>query len=117
MYSLGGSTIKAPYKMTETNVTQCAVQRVLSGNIGRDYFGSNKKVWKLYYKNTSKTHYDTINTIYQTYLSTGSTQAFISTETNYLVSSTKVHIDLADRDFDSSGDSYISGFTLILTEA
>ncbi len=115
-YTLDGSTIKSPNKLVETNDTQCAVQRTLSGAIGRDYFGDNKKKWILYYQNTNKTDYDTINTIYQSYLSTGTVKAFISTETNYPIASTNVHVDLTEREFSNSGDSYISTFTLTLTE-
>lgn len=116
-YTLGGSTIKAPNSIEETNNTQYAQQRTLGGSIGRDYFGSNKRTWKLSYKNIQKTDFDTINTVYQTYLSTGTAQTWVSTETNYTISSTTVHINLDSRAFSVGGADYISDFTLILTEA
>ena len=116
-YQLGGSTIKAPQSLEETNNTQYAQQRTLGGTIGRDYFGSNKRIWKLSYKNIRKTDYDTINTVYQTYLSIGTPQTWVSTETNYAISSTTVHINLDTRAFSVGGSDYISDFVLTLTEA
>lgn len=116
-YILSGSTIRAPYSFDEENSTQVAQQRTLGGTIGRDYFGSNKRVWTLDYQNTKVTDFTTINTIYQTYLTTGTTVTWQVTETNYTVSSTRVHIDLLKRGFSVRGTDYLSEFTLILTEA
>ena len=103
--------------ITESNSTQVAVQRTLSGAINRDYFGSNKRVWELTYSNTKKTDYDTIKTIYDLYLSTGTTRTWQITEPNYTISLTNVHVDLLQRGFSVKGSSYISDFTLVLTEA
>jgi len=116
-YNLGGNAIKAPQSLEVSNNTQYAQQRTLQGAVGRDYFGSNKRVWKLSYQNIKKADYDTINTQYQLYLTNNSTQAFISTEANYLVSTTNVHINLDNRGFSVGGEDYISSFTLILSEA
>lgn len=116
-YLLAGSAIRAPHDFEESNSTQVAQQRTLGGSINRDYFGSNKKVWVLNYENTKKADYDTINTIYQSYLSTGTAQTWSVTETNYTVSSTTVHVDLLVRGFKVRGTDYISDFTLTLTEA
>jgi hypothetical protein len=116
-YTLAGTTIKKPQSMTEENSTQVAQIRTLSGNINRDFFGSNKRVWTLDYSTIVKADYDIINTIYLAYLSTGSPVAFISTETNYPVSSVNVHVDLLSRGFSYKGGNYLSDFTLILTEA
>lgn len=116
-YTLSGTTLRAPKSIEESNSTQVAQVRTLSGAIGRDYFGSKKRVWVMEYETTKKADYDTINTIYNTYLSTGTTVAFVSTETNYAISSVSVHIDLQVRKFTMSGSDYISDFTLILTEA
>lgn len=115
-YLLNGSPIRAPASIEEANSTQMAQQRSLDGSISRDYFGSNKKVWVLNYENVKKTDYDTINTIYQSYLSTGSTKSWQVTESNYTVASTNVHVDLKERAFSVKGTSYISDFSLILTE-
>ncbi len=115
-YALNGSAIKSPQSIEETNNTQYAQQRTLGGTVGRDYFGSNKRVWKLEYKNISKDAYDTINTAYQSYLSTGTGVAWVSTETNYSFSTT-VHVNLDSRGFTVGGEDYISSFNLILTEA
>lgn len=116
-YVLAGVSIRRPVSMEETNSTQVAQNRVLSGAVTRDYFGSNKKIWVLDYENTQKSDYDTINGIYQSYLSTGTTQTWQVTETNYTISSTRVHVDLLQRGFRVSGSDYISDFSLILTEA
>lgn len=117
MYTLNGTQIKAPQALEETNNTQYAQQRTLKGSVTRDYFGSNKRVWRLSYKNVQKTDYDTINTIYQAYLSSGTAVAFVSTETNYSISSTNVHVDLQQRGFSVGGSDYISDFVLVLSEA
>lgn len=116
-YLLSSSTIKAPQKITEENSTQVSQQRTLSGAVVRDYFGSNKKVWILQYRNTKKTDYDTIDTIYQAHLSSGDTKTWEVTETNYTIAETNVHIDLQARRFRHGGEDYISDFDLILVEA
>lgn len=116
-YVLAGSPIRAPQSMTETNSTQVAENRTLSGAVTRDHFGSNKRVWTLEYRNTKKTDYDTIKTIYTTYLTSTSTQTWEVTETNYSISQTSVHIDLLDRGFSVGGEDYLSNFTLVLKEA
>lgn len=116
-YILSGSNIRAPQSFEETNSTQVAENRTLSGSVTRDFFGSNKRVWVLEYNNTKKADYDTINTIYQSYLSTGATKTWEVTETNYAISQTNVHVDLLVREFGVKGTDYISDFTLILKEA
>lgn len=116
-YTLDSVSIRSPHQISETNSTQVAQQRTLDGSIKRDYFGANKKVWVLTYTNTKKTDYDVINTIYQSYLSTGTAKTWVVTETNYPISSTSVHVDLLQRGFSIRGEDYISDFDLILTEA
>lgn len=114
---LDGTSIKAPQSIEEVNSTQVAQHRTLSGAVTRDYFGSNKRKWVLQYSNILKTHYDTIKTIYDSYLSTGTVKTWQVTETNYTIASTNVHVDLLERSFSVGGSDYISDFTLILTEA
>lgn len=116
-YLLSATTIRSPYEITETNSTQVAQNRTLSGAVTRDYFGSNKRVWILNYRNTKKADYDTIKTIYDSYLSTATAKAWQVTETNYTVAATTVHVDLQERSFSVRGEDYISDFDLILTEA
>lgn len=117
-FILAGTTLpKGPYTIQESNSTLVAQQRTLSGAVNRDYFGSNKRIWTLEYKNTSATIYTTIKTIYTNYLTAGTAVSWSSTETNYTISSTSVHVDLQVRNFSVRGSSYISDFTLILTEA
>jgi len=116
-YTLNGTDIKAPNTLQENNSTQVAQQRTLSGAIGRDYFGSNKRIWTLSYSNCKKSAYDTINTIYQAYLTSGTAVAWVSTETNYAISATTVHVDLLTRGFSVQGEDYLSDFTLTLVEA
>lgn len=116
-YLLDSVSIEAPTDMQESNDTQVAQNRTLGGSVTRDYFGSNKRVWVLSYRNKLKADYDTINTIYQSYLSTGTAKSWQVTETNYTVSVTTVHVDLKERGFNVGGESYISDFDLILVEA
>lgn len=116
-YLLAGSTIRNPQSIDEENSTQIAQNRTLQGNVTRDLFGTNKRIWTLDYENTKKADFDTINTIYQSYLTTGTPQTFQVTETNYTVASTTVHVDLKLRSFRVGGTDYISNFSLILTEA
>jgi hypothetical protein len=116
-YVLASTTIKSPQSLDETNSTMVAQHRTLDGTVTRDYFGTNKRVWSLSYRNTKKADYDTINTIYQAYLLDEVPKSWSVTETNYTISATTVHIDLLVRSFSVRGDSYISDFDLILTEA
>ena len=116
-FLLDSVSIRRPMSLEVENSTQMAQNRTLDGSVTRDYFGSNKRVWVLEYENTTKTDFDAINTIYQSYLSTGTAKSWAVTETNYTVSSTTVHVDLRQRDFSVGGTDYISDFTLILTEA
>jgi hypothetical protein len=116
MYILDSTTIRRPLEINESNNSQFAVNRTLDGSINRDYFGANKRSWTLEYSNVKKADYDTIKAIYDNYISTGNAKTWEITETNYTVSSTNVHVDLFERDFNVRGEDYISDFTLILTE-
>lgn len=116
-YLLDGTEIRNPHEITETNSSQVAQQRALSGAITRDYFGSNKRVWILKYKTTQKSEYDTIKTIYDSYISNAVAKTWESTESNYTISQTTVHVDLLERSFSVRGSDYLSDFDLILTEA
>lgn len=116
-YILDSVTLRSPNSIKETNSTQVAQNRTLDGTISRDYFGSKKRVWVLDYNNTNPTDYSTIKTIYDSYLTNAVAKTFESTETNYTIASTNVHVDLLDRGFGVKGTDYISDFSLILTEA
>lgn len=115
-YVLNGSTIRSPHSVDESNDTLMAQNRALDGSINRDYFGSNKREWRLEYRNVQPSDYNTIKTIYNTYLSTNTAVTWEITETNYTVSQTSVHLSLDERAFRVRGSDYISDFTLILTE-
>ena len=115
-YILDGTTIKSPSGFPEMNSTQFAQHRTLRGRIARDYMGDNKRIWNLSYEKTNVTDYAIIKAIYDSYLSTGVAKTFEVTDANYTIAETTVHLDLLVRQFDTKGDSYISGFTLILTE-
>lgn len=116
-YILAASTIRNPKSLDEQNSTQVAQNRTLGGSVVRDFFGSNKRIWVLNYENTKTTDFTTINSIYQTYLSTGTVVTWQVTETNYTVSPTNVHVDLLVRKFTVRGSDYLCNFTLILSEA
>lgn len=115
-YLLNATEIKAPIAMDVSNSTQMAQNRTLKGNIKRDYFGNNKRVWELKYSNINSTEFATINTIYTNYLSSGTAVSWQITETNYTVSSVNVHVDLLNRGFSVKGTDYLSEFSLVLTE-
>jgi hypothetical protein len=115
-FLLQATSIKGPQSINESNSTQVAQNRTLNGAVTRDYFGSNKRVWTLEYANVNPTAFNTIKAIYDSYLSTGTLQTWQVTESNYTISSTNVHVDLQVRDFNIKGSSYLSDFTLILTE-
>lgn len=116
-YLLDSTTIRNPINIQEQTVDQYAEQKALSGSVNRDYFGSTKRIWIFDYANTKPVDYTTIKTIVDSYKSTGATKTFESTETNYTVSSTLVHLDVVKRQFSVRGTTYISDFTLIMTEA
>ena len=116
-YTLSGTNIRNPLSVTESNGTQVAQQQTLSGAIGRDYFGSNKRVWELTYENTTPAAFTVINNIYQTYLSTATAVSWQISEAAYSVSATTVHIDLVQREFSVLGADYLASFSLILTES
>ncbi len=116
-YILSSTTIRNPHEIIETNSTQVAQNRTLSGSIARDYFGSNKRIWVLNYRTTKKADYDTIKTIYDSYLSTATAKTWQVTETNYTITQTNVHVDLKQQEFSIRGENYLSDFDLILTEA
>lgn len=116
-YVLASTTIRNPMNIEEGNSTQYAQQRTLDGSINRDYFGDNKRVWVLDYVNVQPSEYTTIKNIRDTYETTGTAVTWESTETNYTIASTTVHVDLNRRQFNVGGNQYISDFSLILTEA
>lgn len=116
-FILDGTTIRRPLEIQENNDTQVSVKRTLSGNINRDYFGSNKRTWTLKYENVQPSDYTVIKNIYDSYLSTNVCKSWEITETNYTISSVLVHVDLQSREFNVRGSDYISDFTLRLVEA
>lgn len=115
MYVLAGITIRRPTSMKEQNSTQMAQNRVLSGGNSRDYFGSNKRVWPLEYKNLNVTDYTTIYNIYLAYLANKVPVTWVVGEGNYAITAT-VMIDFPERDFSIPGSTYLSDNTLTLTE-
>lgn len=115
-YLLAGQTIRRPNSMEESNSTQAAVMRTLSGAYHRDLFGTNKRIWICKYEKVKPTDFTTIKSIYDTYLSTNTPQTWQVTETNYTVAQTSVHVLLDSRSFNTRGDQYLSEFTLMLQE-
>lgn len=115
-YLLDAQEIRRPYEVEERNSTQMAQHRTLDGSVRRDYFGDNKRVWILAYRNTKKADYDTIKAIYDDYLNTGTAQSWQVTETNYTIAATTVHVEVLERGFSIRGTDYLSDFDLILTE-
>ena len=54
-FILDGSTLRRPHEISESNNTQVAVQRTLSGAVNRDLFGSNNQGWRFNKEKTQKT--------------------------------------------------------------
>lgn len=115
-YVLDGSEIRAPHNIDELTEDLYAQQVSLDNTRSRDYMGTTKRVWALDYTNTKVADYDTIKTIWDSYKSTATGKSFQSTETNYPIALTTVHIDMTKRRFSVGGIDYISDFTLVLTE-
>lgn len=116
-FLLDSTVIRRPMAVEEKNSSQFAQQRTLSGAIARDYFGDNKRSWRLSYSNVQKAEYDVIKAIYDSYLATETEKSWEVTESNYTVAATTVHMDLQERGFKTPGSSFLSEFDLILTEA
>lgn len=116
-YVLDGSIIRSPHNISENTVDQYAQQKALNGTVSRDYFGSTKRVWAFDYMNTKPGDYTTIKSIVDSYKSTALAKTFESTESGYTIAETEVHLDLTQREFSVGGETYISDFTLVLTEA
>jgi hypothetical protein len=116
---LGGTSIRKANGINEGNSTQVAQNRTLGGNVNRDYFGNNKNIFTLSYQDVNYTDWATINTIYQAFLTDKTARGFQITDTNYngaASTSRNCHVDLLTRDFKKAGNSFLSDFTLILTE-
>jgi hypothetical protein len=116
-YILDSTTIRNPMNIEEETIDQFAQQKTLNGTVGRDFFGSTKHIWVLDYVNAKPADYTTIKNIVDAYKASVTTKTFESTETNYTIASTRCHLDLVRRRFSVGGTSYISDFTLVLTEA
>lgn len=116
-YLLDGTEIRSPHELSEKNDSQYAQNRTLDGQVNRDYFGDNKRIWRLQYRTVNATDYAAIRAIYDSYLASAIAKTWEVTETNYTVSATTVHIDLIERGFNVKGSDYLSDFDLILTEA
>lgn len=116
-FILDGITIRPPHSMIEMDKTQYSQNRVLEGDINRDYFGDGKRVWRLDYSNLNSSDYDILRDIYDDYLATGEVKTWEVTGDSYSVSPTEVHIDLPQRKFSEPGLHFISDFSLTLVEA
>lgn len=116
-YLLDSVAIRPPKNLEEQTLDLFAQQRSLNNAINRDYFGDTKRVWVFDYVNTQPSDYSTIRAIVDSYKSTSTAKSFESTETNYTIAATTVHLDLIKRGFTYAGSDYISDFSLVLTEA
>lgn len=115
-FILGGNSIRRPHEMEDSHSTQYAENRVLDGDINRDFFGDDKRVWQLVYRNATPDEYQQIKAAYANYLATNDPATWEVTGVYYTVDETLVHIDLIDRGFTASGTHYLSNFMLVLTE-
>lgn len=113
-YVLGGISIQPPHRFSEANDTLYAENRVLEGDINRDFFGENKRVWDLEYENLNPEDSAIIKALYYDYLDSGETKTWEVTGDNYFITETSVHIDLPDR---TIHPAYITSFVIRLTEA
>lgn len=116
MYTLNSIQIRRPSGISEGNSTMSVQIKTLDGQVNRDYFGSNKRVWSLSYNNITTTDYNVIKTIYDNFVDTEVPVPWVLNDANYNYSAT-VHIDIEDREFVVRGLTYLTNFNLILTEA
>lgn len=116
-YVLSSTTIRRPVNINESDSTLVTEHKALDASVSRDYFGSNKRMWTLDYQNVNVDDYESINTIYQDYVSNSIPKSWQSTEPNNIIDITTVHVDLIQRDFTIHGYTMLSDFSLILTES
>lgn len=111
-----GVSIKRPNELVESRLPVMALQRTMAGSVATDQLNTGNRVWELTYRDVLKSDFDTINDIYQEYLGRDFTMSFQVIQSNYVVPRVQVHIDLQVRSFSVGGSSYLSNFSLILTE-
>lgn len=116
-YLLNGSEIKRPSEIQERDSKQYAQHKTLDATVSRDSFGSAKRIWVLTYKNCNAADYNIIKTIRDTYRSNDTVISWESTESNYTIAETWVHIDMDNRVIGVPGSDYLSDFSVTLTEA
>lgn len=117
MFILDGTQLKRPTKLSESDTDQYAQVRTLANTIGRDYFGAlGKRVWTLDYVTTTPSDYAVAKAIRDSFRSTATPKTWQVTEANYTVASVLVLIDLVQRKFSVGGTTYLSDYSLILTE-
>jgi hypothetical protein len=114
-YTLAGTDFKRPTSIGWSIVSQFAENKTLDGSVSRDYFGSDKNVWQLSYKNVTNTDYLSILALYQDYLTNG--VRYFQTVGESIVVGALVHVSLSERQFTVGGSDYLADFTLTLTEA
>jgi len=115
-YLLDGTEIRRPSSIKEQDSKQYAQHKALNSTVSRDSFGSAKRIWVLNFRNCNATDYATLKTIRDTYRSNDTTVTWESTETNYTIASTNVHIDMDNRGISIPGTDYLSDFSITLTE-
>ena len=116
-YILDSTILRNPMKFTETPVDQYSQVRTLANTLGRDYFGAvGKRIWVLDYINTTTAEYAVISAIRDSFRATATAKSWEVTEGNYIVSSTLVMVDLAPRVFSIGGTTYLSDFSISLSE-
>lgn len=114
-YLLGGVAIKRPTSMNWTRTSQYAQNKTLDGSVTRDYFGDDKNIWVLQYRNVSNSDYSAILARYDDYIANG-VRYFDSTGEAISIG-TLVHVSVDTRSFNVGGTDYLGDFSLILTEA
>lgn len=115
-YYLDGTQIRAPYSFEEVITNQYAQNKTLDGSVNRDYFGDLKRIWTLEFKTMKKADYIVLRTIYNDYLTNFTAKHWETTEDNYTITQTTVHLNMDSRSFSIRGYEYLSDVTLVLTE-
>lgn len=110
-YTLGSITLPNPKSFSRTLIESGASVITLNGRTKRDII-NRKERYVLGYEMLSQTN---VNLILSEY-NLQQARYFTVSETNLTIPSTLVHIDIADREYNTKGVSYREDFNLILTE-
>lgn len=110
-YILNGTTLPNPKSFNRRQVETGQTIQLLDGTTKKDVT-NRKEQYLLGFKFLTQAQVAVILGIYDAL----TTVTFQVTETNLTIAETTVHMELRDRQYNTSGGEYREDFTLILTE-